>query len=52
MGGEALDPVKVLYPSIGECLGSKEGVGGLANRERGEKIGAFLEGETRTGNNT
>jgi hypothetical protein len=28
MGGEALSPVKVLSPSIGECLGQEVGVGG------------------------
>ena len=26
MGGEALGPVKVLCPSIGECLGQEAGV--------------------------
>jgi hypothetical protein len=29
MGGEALGPVKVLCPSIGECQGHEAGVGGL-----------------------
>jgi hypothetical protein len=29
MGGEALGPVKVLYPSIGECQGQEDKVGGL-----------------------
>jgi hypothetical protein len=31
MGGEALGPVKVLCPSIGECHGQEEGVGGLVS---------------------
>jgi hypothetical protein len=29
VGGEALGPVKVLCPSVGECQGQKTGVGGL-----------------------
>jgi hypothetical protein len=33
MGGEALDSVKVLCPSIGECQGQEA--------EEGEKIGEF-----------
>jgi hypothetical protein len=41
MGREALGPVKVLYPSIGECLGQEEGVDGLGSREWGERIGEF-----------
>ena len=32
MGGEVLGPVKVLCPSIGECLGKEAGVGGLVSR--------------------
>jgi hypothetical protein len=39
MGGEALDPVKVLCPSIGECLGQEEGLGGLVSRGRGKGCG-------------
>ena len=35
MGGEALGPVKVLCPSIGECLGQEVGVGGLGSRGGG-----------------
>jgi hypothetical protein len=31
MGGEALDPVKVLCPSIGEFQGQEAGVGGLVS---------------------
>jgi hypothetical protein len=35
MGGEALGPVKVLCPSIGEYQGQEGGVGELGNRGRG-----------------
>jgi hypothetical protein len=31
MGGEALGPVKVLCPSIEECLDQEAGVGGLGS---------------------
>jgi hypothetical protein len=41
---EALGPVKVLCPSIGECQGQERGVGGLGSRGRGEKIGDFWRG--------
>ena len=34
-GGEALGPVKVLCPSIGEWQGQEAGVGGLVSRDRG-----------------
>ena len=50
MGGEALDPVKVLCPSIGECLGQEAGVGRLGSRGGGRGQGIF-RGETRKGNN-
>ena len=50
MGGEALGPMKVLYPSIGECQAREAGVGRLGSRERGERIGDF-GGETRKGDN-
>jgi hypothetical protein len=49
MGGEALGPVKVLCPSIGEGLDQEAGVGGK-QRERGEDWG-FFGGETRKGDN-
>jgi hypothetical protein len=49
VGGEALDPVKVLCSSIGECQGQEAGVGGLGNRERREGIGIFLEGKLGKG---
>jgi hypothetical protein len=48
MGGEALGPVKVLCPSIGECSGQEEGVGGLVNRGRGKEWG-FSEGKLGKG---
>jgi hypothetical protein len=41
MRGEALGPMKVLCPSIGECLGQEAGVGGLGSRGMGEKIRDF-----------
>jgi hypothetical protein len=41
MGGKVLGSVKVLYPSIGECQGQEEGVGGLVSSGRGEEIGGF-----------
>jgi hypothetical protein len=44
MEGEALGPMKVLYPSIGECLGQEAGMGGLENRGRGERIRYFQRG--------
>jgi hypothetical protein len=44
MGGEALGPVKVLCPSIGECLGQKTGVGELGSRGRRERIEKFWRG--------
>ena len=44
MGEEALGPVKVLCPSIGECQGQEAGVGGLESRGRGEGIGDFQRG--------
>jgi hypothetical protein len=43
MGGEALGPLKVLCPSIGECRGQEVGVGGLGSRGRGRDRGFFEE---------
>jgi hypothetical protein len=37
MGGEALGPVKVMCPSIGECQGQEVGVGGLVSKEKGRR---------------
>jgi hypothetical protein len=52
MGGEALGPVKALYPSVGEFQGQKEGVGGLVSRGSGTRWGmVFFRGETRKGDN-
>ena len=45
MGGEALDPVKALCPSVGECQGQEAGVGGLV--EAGG--GGFSEGKPGKG---
>jgi hypothetical protein len=50
MGGEALGPVKVLCPSIGECQGQEAGAGGLVSRGSREGIGVF-RGEARKGDN-
>jgi hypothetical protein len=47
MGGEALGPLKVLCPSIGECLVQEVGVSG--NRGRGKRIGDFSEGKLGKG---
>jgi hypothetical protein len=51
MGGEALGPVKVLYPIVGECQGQEKGVGGLLSRGRGEGGGdrGCLEGKPGKG---
>jgi hypothetical protein len=43
MRGEALGLVKVLCPSIEECLGQKVGVGGLGSRGRWGEDRGFLE---------
>jgi hypothetical protein len=43
MGGEALGPVKVLYPSVGECQGQEAGAGG------GGRGGGFSEGKLGKG---
>jgi hypothetical protein len=44
MGGEALGPVKVLYPSIGKCQDQERIVSGLVSRARAEGIGFFFGG--------
>jgi hypothetical protein len=44
MGGEALDPVKALCPSIGEYQNEELGMGGLGSRGSGEEIGDFRRG--------
>jgi hypothetical protein len=41
VGGEALGPVKVLYPSIGKCHGQETGVGRLGSRAREKGMGDF-----------
>jgi hypothetical protein len=40
MGGEALGPVKALFPSVGECQDQEVGFGGLVSRGR-----VFSEGK-------
>ena len=45
---EALGPVKVLCPSIGEYQGQEAGVGGLVSRGRGGNRG-FSEGKPGKG---
>ena len=49
MGGEALGPVKVLCPSVGECQGQEAGVGRLVSRGRGEGIGGVRRGNQERG---
>jgi hypothetical protein len=44
MEREALGPVKVICPSIGERQGQEAGVGGLGSRGRGKRIGDFQRG--------
>jgi hypothetical protein len=36
MGGEALGPVKIQCPSVGERQGQESGVGGLVSRSGGK----------------
>jgi hypothetical protein len=44
VGGEALDLVKIICPSIGECQDQEAGVGGLGSRVgQGEGIGDFQD---------
>jgi hypothetical protein len=50
MGGEALGPVKVLCPSIGECKGQGAGVGGFVSGGGREGIGAFWRGNQERDN--
>jgi hypothetical protein len=51
MGGEALGPMKVLCPSIGECQGQEVGVGGLLSRGREERGQGVFGGKTRKEDN-
>ena len=48
MGGEALDPVKALCPSIGECQEQEAGVCRLGSGEEGADKG-FSEGKLGKG---
>ena len=50
MGGEALGPVKVLCPSIGECQDREAGVSGLVSSGGwGDGIGGFQRGNEERG---
>jgi hypothetical protein len=53
MGGEALGPVEVQCPSVGECEGREAGVGGWGNtliEAGGRRMGwGFLEGKPGKG---
>jgi hypothetical protein len=49
MGGEALGPVKALYPSIGECQSQEGGLGRLVSRGM-EGIGEFWRGNQERDN--
>jgi hypothetical protein len=51
MGGEAIVPVKILCPSIGDCQGQEAGVGRLVSSSRGKGIRGFSGGETGKGDN-
>jgi hypothetical protein len=48
MEGEALGPVKALYPSVGECQDQETGVSRLMSRRRRDGLGGF-QGEARKG---
>ena len=49
MGGDDLDPGKVLCSSIGECQGQEAGVGGVWSRGRQEGDRGFSEGKLGKG---
>ena len=49
MEGEVIGPMKALCPSVGECQGQEEGVGGLVSRGRGEGIEGFQRGKQERG---
>jgi hypothetical protein len=48
MGGEALSPVKVLCPSMGNAR-TGMGMDGLGSRGKGERIGDFRRGKLGKG---
>jgi hypothetical protein len=50
MGGQALDLMKALCPSVREHQDRESGVGGLVSREEGVGKGVF-GGEMRKGDN-
>jgi hypothetical protein len=45
---EALGPVRMVCPSVGECQGQEMGVGGLVSR-RGKGDRGYLEGKQGKG---
>jgi hypothetical protein len=49
MGGEALGPVKVLCPSIGECQGPGSGSGWVGEQGEGERDREVSEGKLGKG---
>jgi hypothetical protein len=49
VGGEALDPVKALCPSVGEYQGQEVGVGALVSRGKGKWKGNFQRGNQERG---
>jgi hypothetical protein len=49
MREEALGPVKVQCPNIGECQGQEPGVDWLGSREAGGGDTGFLEGKLGKG---
>jgi hypothetical protein len=50
MGGEALGPVRVLCPNIGECQGQEVGMGGLVSRGKWEGTRGFQRGYQKRDN--
>ena len=49
MGGEALGPVKILCPSVGECQGQEVGLGGLVSRRKGRSVRGRVFSEGKPG---
>jgi hypothetical protein len=49
MGEEALGPVKVLCPSIGECQGARNGSGWVGEHGEGGGNRGFSEGKLGKG---
>jgi hypothetical protein len=49
MDGEALGPVKVICPSVGDCQDQDQGVSGLVSRGIAKGIGGFQRGNYERG---